>query len=157
MQSVQGLLVSTACVPGQCLQRVAGLALECTGKAISLHPRILTHLSVMLLHLSHCIKRPVPIPSLPPPPPARPAPSFPCPCTHHTASTAFPLCPRCPHTIPTPLLRPSTYHTASTGPSNMSHLRSGQVSVAHSLKILARIPSFHSWLTGSNWPYSCPM
>ena len=46
---------------------------------------------------------------------------------------------------------------ASTGPSNMTHFRSGVVSTAHSRKTLARTPSCHSWLTGSNWPYSCPM
>mmetsp|Transcript_66612 Transcript_66612/g.210916 ORF Transcript_66612/g.210916 Transcript_66612/m.210916 type:complete len:223 (+) Transcript_66612:2745-3413(+) len=42
--------------------------------------------------------------------------------------------------------------TASTGPSNITHLRSGLVSVAQSRNFLASTPSCHSWLTGSNWP-----
>ena len=47
-------------------------------------------------------------------------------------------------------------HTASTGPSNSSHWRSGRASVAASLNALASTPSAHSWLAGSNSPYSRP-
>ena len=47
--------------------------------------------------------------------------------------------------------------TASTGPSNRTHFLSGLVSVAMSLNSLASTPSFHSWLMGSNWPYSWPI
>eukprot|EP00961_Rhodomonas_salina_P115652 1556648-Rhodomonas_salina.1 len=36
--------------------------------------------------------------------------------------------------------------TASTGPSKMTHLRSGPWSEAAALKLTARIPSDHSWL-----------
>lgn len=42
-------------------------------------------------------------------------------------------------------------HTASTGPSNSSHCRSGRVSCAASLKALASTPSFHSWLQVQKW------